>query len=292
MKNLDLLEKHRRKVAFILAGLIMWLIYISIISFELILIYLGKSTFNDFIIFWVWLIILIPFVYSLLSYMSCRVMHKVYSPLRESVTNLENFTSNVNHEFKTSLSEIISSLELWEITNSRRDYTPQALSSAKRLDIILESLTPLVEYSNASYRRKNTDIAKLFYETIEEYMTAIESKNLDIVSDIPTSLYIYIDSGPLIICFSNILSNAIKYSKEGWKIEISLTKESFNIKDNGIWIKSENIEKIFERNYRESSDNKWLGIWLSLVKRICDIYGWQIDIESKKDTFTEVTIRL
>jgi signal transduction histidine kinase len=139
-------------------------------------------------------------------------MHRVYQPLRESISNLEDFTSNVNHEFKTSLSEIISSLELGEITKSQKEYSPQALSSAKRLNIILESLTPLVEYSNASYRRKNTDMASVFRETIEEYATAIESKNIEIISHIPPTLILHIDGGPLNICFSNILSNAIKYS--------------------------------------------------------------------------------
>jgi signal transduction histidine kinase len=139
-------------------------------------------------------------------------MHRVYRPLRESISNLEEFTSNVNHEFKTSLSEIISSLELGEITKSQKEYAPQALSSAKRLNIILESLTPLVEYNNASYRREYRDVAALFRETLEEYATAIESKNIEIISHIPASLALYIDSGPLNICFSNILSNAIKYS--------------------------------------------------------------------------------
>ncbi len=290
MKNLELLEKHRRKVAFILAALVMWLIYISIISFELILIYMGKSNFDDFLIFWIGLVIISPIVYSLLSYLSCRVMHKVYKPLRESVTNLENFTSNVNHEFKTSLSEIISSLELWEITKSQWEYTPQALASAKRLDIILESLTPLVEYSNASYRKRYSDVSKLFHETIEEYMTAIESKSLKINSNIPKQLRLFIDDGPLTICLSNILSNAIKYSDTWWEIEIELRKEYFSVKDYWVWIKKENLEKIFERDYRESDDNKWLGIGLSLVKRICDIYDWEISISSKKNSFTHVRV--
>lgn len=292
MKNIDLLERHRRKVAFILAAVVMLIIYIAVICFELVHVYTGHISSQDFILSWIWLFLLAPFLYGFLSFSACRVMHRVYRPLRESITNLENFTSNVNHEFKTSLSEIISSLELGEITNDRKEYSPQALSSAKRLDIILESLTPLVEYSNASYRKKNTDIAKLFRETVEEYMTTAESKNIDIISHIPPTLHLYIDSGPLIICFSNILSNALKYSHEWWKIEVHLSKDSFQVKDFWIGIKPENLEKIFERDYRESSDNEGLWIGLSLVQRICDMYEWEIDIQSEKNISTQVTIRL
>jgi hypothetical protein len=51
MKNIDLLERHRRKVAFILAAIVMLLIYLAIIAFELLLIYMGKSTFADFVMF-------------------------------------------------------------------------------------------------------------------------------------------------------------------------------------------------------------------------------------------------
>lgn len=291
MNNLDLLERHRRKVAFILAAIVMLLIYAAIIIFELVLIYVGKASYQDFLVFGIGLIIIAPFLYSFLSFSACRVMHRVYRPLRESITNLENFTSNVNHEFKTSLSEIISSLELGEITGERKEYTPQALTSAKRLNIILESLTPLVEYNNASYRKKNTDIARLFRETIEEYSITAESKNIEIISDIPKSLFLHVDSGPMIICFSNILSNALKYSKEWWKVEIHVSKDAFSVKDYWVWINEKNLEKIFERNYRESSDNQWLGIWLSLVKRICDMYHWEIDLQSKKNVYTEVIVR-
>jgi signal transduction histidine kinase len=87
-------------------------------------------------------------------------------------------------------------------------------------------------------------------------MTSIESKNITVVSHIPESLILHIDSGPLIICFSNILSNAIKYSAENEKIEIHLSKESFSVKDYGVGIKKENLKKIFERDYREEDNEQ------------------------------------
>ena len=112
MKNLDLLEQHRRKVAFVLAAITLVLMYGSILIFEFVLSYNKHDTFSQRAIFWGFLVILAPFLYALLSFLACRLMHKVYRPIRESIMNLEQFTTNVNHEFKTSLSEITSSLEL------------------------------------------------------------------------------------------------------------------------------------------------------------------------------------
>jgi len=62
------------------------------------------------------LLLVSPFLYSLLAYLLCKVMTKMYKPLKEIIINLESFASNINHEFKTALTEIISSLELARLT--------------------------------------------------------------------------------------------------------------------------------------------------------------------------------
>ena len=290
MNNLELLERHRKKVAFILAALVLVLLYVSIALFEFYLVHTGKTVFSDTIPLWFVLIIMSPIIYSGLSFAACRIMHKVYRPIRDSIMNLENFTTNVNHEFKTALSEIISSLELWEITQKQSEYTLQALSSAKRLNIILDSLMPLVQYTNSSYRRKNIDIIKAFEWILWEYKEQIQEKQIVLNKNFWSSLYTHVDIGPLSICFQNILGNAIKYNNQAGEISISIWKDFFEIYDTGIGIATENIEKIFERRFQESEWSHGLWVGLSLVKSICDMYHWDIDISSEKNVFTRVKI--
>jgi two-component system OmpR family sensor kinase len=290
MNNLDLLERHRKKVAFFLAAIVLVLLYISIALFQVYLVQTEKAHFSEIIPLWLWLFVLSPFLYSALSFAACRLMHRVYYPVRESIMNLEYFTTNVNHEFKTSLAEIISSLELWEITKTQSQYTPQALNSAKRLNIILDSLMPLVEYSKSSYKKKNTDIVQIFNNVMLSYKDKVESKNISIIKDFPDSLWKHIDIWPLSICFQNIFANSLKYNQNWWEVHIKLWNDFFEIYDTGIWISTENIDKIFKRRFQEWEKSEWLGVGLSLVKSICDMYNWEVIVESEKGKYTRVKI--
>ena len=116
MNNRDLLETHRKKIAFLIAAFVFVFVYMSIGIFQWFLVYTGREKVEDIFPFWIFLALVAPVFYSFLAYWGCRLMHRVYQPIRDSITNLEQFTTNVNHEFKTSLSEIISSLELEKIT--------------------------------------------------------------------------------------------------------------------------------------------------------------------------------
>jgi signal transduction histidine kinase len=92
------------------------------------------------------------------------------------------------------------------------------------------------------------------------------------------------------LSFENILKNAVKYSENWWEIEIFIEQNSFSIKDYGIGIEEKNLDKIFDRYFRESYAKSWSGIGLSIIKRITEIYKWEIDIQSEKNKYTKVTI--
>jgi signal transduction histidine kinase len=85
----------------------------------------------------------------------------------------------------------------------------------------------------------------------------------------------------LIICISNILKNAIKHSKNKWEINIKFENNTIEIKDNWIWIKEENLNKIFERNYSEQKWT-WTWLWLSIIQKIINKNWRKIKVESIK----------
>ena len=93
------------------------------------------------------------------------------------------------------------------------------------------------------------------------------------------------------ICVGNILKNSIKYSYEKTEIEIFFDGKTLKITDYWVWIDKSNLKNIFSRYFRENYINyEWFGLWLSLVKKICDINKWKISIESEKNIKTIVTI--
>ena len=234
-----------------------------------------------------------PIFYGILVYISNLIVREFYKPLRKTIVNLESFASNINHEFKTSLSEIISSLDLAEITWEYQEANTYAVQSAKRLNSTLDTLWIMIHFVDSSYRKERVNIVQTLDSALDDYSTLIENKNIQIEKkyDLKTKKFIYIDRAPLILSFQNILKNAIKYSEEWWKIEIYIEKNEFRIKDYGVWINKENLEKIFDRYFRESYNKSGSGIGLSIIKRITEIYKWEIDIKSEKNKYTEVTIR-
>lgn len=234
-----------------------------------------------------------PLLYSLLAYVLCRVMSKMYKPLKEIIINLEWFASNINHEFKTALTEIISSLELARLTWEYEDANTYSISSAKRLDSMLDTLWMLIHFVNSDYRKERVDLYKVLDESIADLERMLTDKHikLDKKYDINKTLYRYIDKSPLVLSFQNILKNAVKYSDIWGKIKISIFRDRFVIQDYGVWIAQENLSKIFDRYFRESNANSGSGIGLSIIKRITEIYSWEIDIKSIKWEYTKVTLK-
>jgi len=239
------------------------------------------------------LLLVSPFLYSLLAYLLCKVMTKMYKPLKEIIINLESFASNINHEFKTALTEIISSLELARLTWEYEEANKYSVSSAKRLNSMLDTLGMLIHFVNSDYRKERVNLYRVLDESIDDLERLITDKHIKIDKKYnpQKTLFKYIDKSPLVLSFQNILKNAIKYSEMWWKIEISIYRDRFIIKDYGVWITQENLPKIFDRYFRESNANSGSGIGLSIIKRITEIYNWEIDIKSEKWKYTKVTLK-
>ena len=181
-------------------------------------------------------------------------MGVVYHPIRDVISSLEEYGSNINHEFKTSLTEILTSLELAKITNDYKDGVNQAITSSKRLSSILDSLGHMIYFVNSEYRRARINIVSVFDKSIGEFDSMIKEKKITIRKKYnpEKSIYTNVDIQPLELVFRNILKNAIRYSHEGGIIDISITGSTFTIKDYGVGIEKENLLRVFDRHFREN----------------------------------------
>jgi signal transduction histidine kinase len=232
--------------------------------------------------------IISPLIFGLILFITRTMIHKAYDSFRDIVWNLENFSSNVSHEFKTGLAEIISSLQLARYTKEYEGVSEDAISSAKRLNIILDSLSILARFVNSDYRKHKTNIIALFEDMIHGFYHEIEDKQLNIVKNYNphSKVYSLIDREAFLLCFSNIFKNAIRYSYAWWKIEVTISEQEISIKDQWVGIEKENMEKIFNRYFRENYSSEWQGIGLPMVKTIADRYDWKVVVESEKGEYT------
>lgn len=218
---------------------------------------------------------------------------KNFRPIREVIASLEDFSANINHELKTPVAEVISTLSLAkELNKNYEKAIDTSLNSAKKIAKILDSMLGIINLVDSSFKKEKIDLVWELNKIIDDNTGKIEEKWIIIKKKYSNKSYnLNINKEHFDICVGNILKNAIKYSNDKWLIEINFKDWIIEIKDNWIGIEDKNLANIFNRYFRENylkEEGFWL--WLSLVKKITDINSWKIEIESKKDYWTKVII--
>jgi two-component system sensor histidine kinase VicK len=217
------------------------------------------------------------------------------------------FVANVSHELKTPLTSIKSYTETIldgvGDPDMEKTFLEVVNSEADRMARLVRDLLELSNFDSSSIKlkREKHNINRLVNNCIIKVRMTAEQKKQAIVkqmTDVPIEAFIDYDKIEQLVL--NILSNAIKYTSDEGIIEIDVfTSEkdfAIKIKDNGIGIPEEDIERIFERFYRvDKARSRMLGgtgLGLSIAKEITEAHGGRIEIESVYGQGTAVTIRL
>jgi len=227
-----------------------------------------------------------------------KQLHKEETKLRKeleiALKNAKGVTSTISHEFRNWFANVDAII--YDLLSTT--LTPEQLNSVQSIKNIIEMMLDLsnsilnlakirewkMELENISFSLwKNLDeVLSLVYKKIKE-------KWLSLFIDIDPKIYEnYLwDPTMLKLIFINILTNSIKFTSS-WSIwfKTYIEKDNiiFEIIDTWIWIKKENIEKIFEAYTQESVETarlyKWTWLWLSLVKELTTLMWWEVRVES------------
>lgn len=208
-----------------------------------------------------------------------------------------NFIANMSHELRTPLNGMLGFAELLDdelVEPSHKDMIDVIQKSGLRLMDTLNSILDLslIEANSIVLNKFSFDIKSLINEKIELYKKNASIKNLYLHFDTETNYQIFTDFKLLSRIVSNILDNAVKYTKKGG-ISIVLETETTNdenyllikIKDTGIGIDEKNYEYIFNHFTQVSNglsrEYEGSGIGLSICKKYIDLLNGNIIVESK-----------
>ncbi len=216
-----------------------------------------------------------------------------------------DFFANAGHELKTPLTAISGFAELLEnglVPKDKKDYyIGKILTEAKRMSTIISDILEISSLENKTTAEEVTDcklseICSAVKECLEPAASA-RNVTIELSGDGFTVRAAYKHIYELV---ENIVSNAIKYNKDGGRVEITLHDVGeigcIYVRDNGIGIPKESLNRVFERFYRvdkgRSTKEGSTGLGLSIVKHIVNCYGGTVTLDSELGKGTLVCVRL
>ena len=204
-----------------------------------------------------------------------------------------DFIDNMTHELKTPISTISLACEaMIDNKKNKNDYVKIIDEENKRLGHQVERVLNIARTEKQSYKidKSSVNIHEIIEESMNVFRFKLEKKGGKIVNKLNAeNPIINGNKSHLVNVFNNLIENGIKYSKDKPVIIIESRNDKssmeISIKDNGIGIKKNNLDKIFDKFYREPQGNihnvKGFGLGLSYVKNIIDKLNAKIFVKSK-----------
>lgn len=230
--------------------------------------------------------------------------------LKELDKAKSRFFANVSHDLRSPLSLIIGNLEMITedeesyLTPSSRKHLDVGFKNSKRLLYLTDEINDItrLEEGKINLRFEQVRVTSYLKMLAELFVSTAEYKgiNLKFTSLVSLDALISIDPRQFEKIFYNIVSNAIRHTMKGDKIEIIVRQEADRIviefEDTGEGISQESLPHIFDRFY-QSTENEYqsregLGIGLALVKELVELHHGKISVSSELKKGTTFVVSL
>lgn len=219
-----------------------------------------------------------------------------------SFNRIKQFTSDVSHELKTPITSIKNTIEVELIaTRSPEEYKEAFIHILEEINWLVNIINDLLlmtrmESGVSILNIEPFNVKDMLLDVVELMEFFAEENEINIITSDINPIEYKGDLNKLKRASINLISNAIKYNKKGGYLKLSCFEDKNNVyiifEDNGIGIKSENINKIFERFYRENTvrttKKSGTGLGLSIVDFVIKMHKGFIEInsiEGKGSTF-------
>lgn len=211
--------------------------------------------------------------------------------LEISNRELEQFAYVASHDLQeplrmvSSFAQLLSKRYEGQLDDDADDFIEYIVEGAQRMKYLIDDLLTISRLHNTTGEFKETDMNRVLEDVLLSMKSTVESENATITSDeLPT---IKCDPSQIGQLFQNLISNAIKFHDKPPEIKISVEefpdKWKFGVSDNGIGIHPDHQEKIFDvfKRLHTREEYEGTGIGLSICKRIVEIHGGKIWVDSK-----------
>src|SRR2546421_6162338 len=234
-----------------------------------------------------------------------RLLAEQNERLRELDRLKDEFVSLVSHELRTPLTSIRGYVELMlaeELNDDQRRFLGIVDRNSERLLDLVSDLLFLaqIEAGKLAIEVGSLDLKNVVEECIETAAAAADSRGVELEASLDRLPKIEGDRVRLHQVLDNLLSNALKFTSSGGRVDVRLTRAGdmavLEVADTGLGIPAEEQARLFERFFRSSSATQnaipGTGLGLTITKAIVERHGGRIEIESAENAGTTVRVLL
>lgn len=224
--------------------------------------------------------------------------------LNENNIKKNEILSVVAHDLKSPLSQLqaLAQLMKMELGNQFEDIMSMHENICKSAQEIVREIVEIAELEDEAYTLKTalTDINKLISEVVKHFRLIANEKKITVTTKLAEECIAVVNEEKFSRMITNLLSNALKFTPDHRTVELSTEnvqgKIIIRIKDEGIGIKKEFVPVLFDKFSNTvrrpgTKGEKSTGLGLNIVKKICDLHGGTIAVESRENVGTTFTLK-
>jgi signal transduction histidine kinase len=195
------------------------------------------------------------------------------------------FNADVSHELRTPLSVIKGSTEL---LLSSPDISEKTLQRLRRIERATQQsthlITALLMLSRNERGTGDCNLLQLAEQLVDANRAQLTGKPVQVRAEGDADAYVNAPESVLSVAIGNLIGNACKYTAEG-EVVVKVAADCVMVIDSGPGISAEDAAHLFDRGFRgkSSTGTKGAGIGLSIVSRLCELYGWKVAIAPRTD---------
>jgi len=218
------------------------------------------------------------------------------------------FISVLGHELKAPLAAIEGYLQILKDGSAGQDPATQAqvveraLVRAGGMRRLISELLDLTRIESGQKRREfsEVDVRELARAALDTVAPAASARHITTTLVAPTGLRIIADRGELEILLNNLVSNAVKYNRDGGRVEVRIERQDGAVRlavaDTGIGLSPEEASRLFQEFVRIKNERTrtipGTGLGLSIVKKLAQLYGGDATVQSEPNVGSTFTVTL
>ncbi|MBN2029268.1 hybrid sensor histidine kinase/response regulator [bacterium] len=227
-----------------------------------------------------------------------NILNEHVEKLKEVDQMKSDFISVVSHEFRTPIAVMREGVSLYldglvgEVNDQQRELFTDIFRSINRLERMVTDLLDVskIEAGKVKLRRGSVDMCNIVRTISKQFEPQIKEKDIQLIAELPTTeLKIFADGDKVTQIFTNLISNAIRFTSKGGKIIIKVEDLDeiiqCSVSDTGVGISKQNLSKLFSKFEQfgkpEGKGDKGTGLGLAIAKGLVEKHGGTIWVESE-----------